>query len=110
MDDFAELGHQLREPVKTYSSGMRARLAFALSIAIEFDCYLIDEVIMVGDARFFDRCKSELFGKRNDRAMILVSHDMSFIREVCDTAAVINNSVLTMCGSVDEAVDFYRAL
>jgi capsular polysaccharide transport system ATP-binding protein len=110
VDDFAELGHQLREPVKTYSSGMRARLAFALSIAIEFDCYLIDEVIMVGDARFFERCKSELFDKRHDRAMILVSHDMSFIREVCDSAAVIHNSVMTMCGSVEEAVTFYHAL
>jgi capsular polysaccharide transport system ATP-binding protein len=55
VDDFAELGSQLAEPVKTYSSGMRARLAFALSIAIEFECYLIDEVIMVGDARFFQQ-------------------------------------------------------
>ena len=110
VDDFAELGHQLREPVKTYSSGMRARLAFALSIAIEFECYLIDEVIMVGDARFFERCKAELFSKRNDRAMVLVSHDMSFIREVCDSAAVIHDSVLTLCDSVPEAIDFYRAL
>ncbi len=110
VDDFAELGNQMREPVKTYSSGMRARLAFALSIAIEFECYLIDEVIMVGDARFFERCKAELFSKRNDRAMVLVSHDMSFIRDVCDTAAVIHDSVLTMCGSVPEAIEFYQAL
>ena len=110
VDDFAELGSQLRDPVKTYSSGMRARLAFSLSIAIEFDCYLIDEVIMVGDARFYDRCKDELFGKRADRALILVSHDMNFIRDVCDSAGVIHDRVLTMCGSVTEAVDFYHAL
>ena len=110
VDDFAELGSQLSEPVKTYSSGMRARLAFALSIAIEFDCYLIDEVIMVGDARFFQRCQDELFTKRGNRALILVSHDMSFIEQVCDSAAVIHNSALTMCGSVAEGIDYYRAL
>ncbi len=110
VDDFAELGAQLAEPVKTYSSGMRARLAFALSIAIEFDCYLIDEVIMVGDARFFQRCQDELFAKRGNRALIIVSHDMRFIEEVCDTAAVIHDSTLTMCNSVPEAIDFYKAL
>lgn len=110
VDDFAELGSQLAEPVKTYSSGMRARLAFALSIAIEFDCYLIDEVIMVGDARFFRRCQEELFEKRSDRALIIVSHDMNFIRQVCDRAAVIHDSHLHLCDSVDEAVAFYDSL
>ncbi|WP_284948092.1 ABC transporter ATP-binding protein [Acidisoma cladoniae] len=110
VDDFAELGSQLSEPVKTYSSGMRARLAFALSIAIEFECYLIDEVIMVGDARFFQRCQDELFVKRADRALIIVSHDMGFIRETCDSGAVIHNSQFRMCGNVVEAVEIYEAL
>ena len=110
VEDFAELGRQMGEPVKTYSSGMRARLAFALSLAIEFDCYLIDEVIMVGDARFFERCKSELFYKRNDRSMILVSHDMNFIRDVCDSGAIIHDSVLTMCDSVADAIQVYQNL
>ena len=90
VQDFAELGRQLGEPVKTYSSGMRARLAFALSIAIEFDCYLIDEVIMVGDARFARRCQEALFSSRADRAIMLVSHDMNFIKTVCDSAGVIH--------------------
>ena len=110
VDDFAELGSQLAEPVKTYSSGMRARLAFALSIAIEFDCYLIDEVIMVGDQRFFRRCQEELFEKRSDRALIIVSHDMGFIRQVCDRGSVIHDSRLHLCGSVDEGVEFYTSL
>jgi capsular polysaccharide transport system ATP-binding protein len=110
VDDFAELGRQLGEPVKTYSSGMRARLAFALTIAIEFDCYLIDEVIMVGDGRFTRRCQDELFDKRADRAIILVSHDMNFIRTVCDSAAVIHNSHFEMCDSVTDAVSFYESL
>jgi capsular polysaccharide transport system ATP-binding protein len=110
VDDFAELGSQLAEPVKTYSSGMRARLAFALSIAIEFECYLIDEVIMVGDARFHKRCQEELFNKRSNRALIIVSHDTSFIRDVCDIGAVIHNSQMTVMGSVAEAIDFYHTL
>lgn len=110
VDDFAQLGKQLAEPVKTYSSGMRARLAFALSIVIEFDCYLIDEVIMVGDARFLQRCQDELFGKRSDRSLIIVSHDMGFIREHCDTGALLHDRHLNMCASVADAVELYEAL
>jgi capsular polysaccharide transport system ATP-binding protein len=87
---------------------MRARLAFALTIAIEFECYLIDEVIMVGDSRFTRRCKEELFDKRADRSIILVSHDMNFIQEVCDSAAVIANSHFHLCGSVPEAIAFHE--
>jgi len=73
VEDFTELGRQLAMPVKTYSSGMRARLAFALSMAIEFDCYMIDEVIMVGDQNFQRKCHVELFEKRGDRALILAT-------------------------------------
>ncbi|WP_373320126.1 ABC transporter ATP-binding protein [Gluconobacter sphaericus] len=110
VDDFAELGHQLTEPVKTYSSGMRARLAFALSIVIEFDCYLIDEVIMVGDARFHARCQEELFGKRDERAMIVVSHDMGFMRETCNRVAVLDKGKLIPYDNMDEAISTYESL
>lgn len=110
VDDFAQLGRQLGEPVKTYSSGMRARLAFALSIVIEFECYLIDEVIMVGDVRFLRRCQDELFIKRADRSLIIVSHDMGFIREHCDRGAVIHNSRLKMCESIVNAIETYEAI
>jgi len=111
VDDFAELGAQLAEPVKTYSSGMRARLAFALSIVIEFDCYLIDEVIMVGDARFHKRCQEELFVKRKDRAMILVSHDMGFMRDTCNRAALIANGAFTQYHEdISAAISAYEAL
>ncbi len=110
VDDFAELGKQLLDPVKTYSSGMRARLAFALSVVIEFDCYLIDEVIMVGDARFFHRCREELFVKRADRALIIVSHDMQFVKEICDRSAVIHDRKIIECASVQEGIDFYHSL
>ena len=110
VDEFAALGKQLLEPVKTYSSGMRARLAFALSLAIEFECYLIDEVIMVGDARFYEKCRQELFIKRADRALIIVSHDMNFIREICDRSAVIHNKKMIECNSVQEGIDLYHSL
>jgi capsular polysaccharide transport system ATP-binding protein len=106
--DFAELGEYLREPVKTYSSGMCARLAFAISMAIEFDCFLIDEVIAVGDVRFHEKCKRELFEKRGDRAMIIVSHDPNNIREHCTRACVLEGGVLQEFPDVDSAYLSYN--
>jgi capsular polysaccharide transport system ATP-binding protein len=110
VEDFTELGHQLRMPVKTYSSGMRARLAFALSLAIEFDCYLIDEIILVGDQNFHRKCHYELFEKRSDRAMILASHSTDIVRDRCNRAVVIHNGQATTYADVNVAVDTYVAL
>jgi capsular polysaccharide transport system ATP-binding protein len=106
--DFTELGIYLREPVLHYSSGMRARLAFALSMAIEFDCFLIDEIIAVGDSRFHDRCMHELFEKRKDRALVVVSHDSNIIKSHCNGAYVLTAGRLTPHESVDAAHDFYQ--
>jgi len=106
--EFAELGRYFREPVKTYSSGMRSRLAFAISMAIEFDCFLIDEIISVGDARFHEKCQAELFERRNDRAFVMVSHEPHNIREHCDRAAVLYDGRLTMFADVDTAYAFYQ--
>ena len=108
VEEFAELGRFLREPVKTYSSGMRARLAFAISLAIEFDCFLIDEVISVGDARFHEKCQAELFEKRKDRAMVIVSHEAHNIREHCDRACVLHAGTLHPFPDVDTAYQFYN--
>jgi len=108
VQEFSELGPYLREPVKSYSSGMRARLAFALSMVIEFDCYLIDEVIAVGDQRFHERCQIELFEKRRDRSMIIVSHDPNFIKAHCDDAGVMVKGKLHFFPSVDEGFAFYH--
>lgn len=107
VEEFSELGKFLREPVKTYSSGMRARLAFAISMAIEFDCFLIDEVIAVGDARFHSKCQLELFEKRRDRTMIIVSHEAHNIREHCARACVLNNGRLQEFADVDAAYANY---
>jgi len=108
VEEFSELGLYLREPVKSYSSGMRARLAFAISMVIEFDCFLIDEIIAVGDARFHAKCHVELFERRGDRAMIIVSHDPGYIREHCTRAAVLARGGLHHADSVDEAFAFYE--
>ena len=110
VEDFTELGRALVQPVKTYSSGMRARLAFALSLAIEFDCYLIDEVILVGDQRFQKKCTEELFDRRADRAMIIASHDMYTIEKYCNRAVLINEGHATNYGDVAEAVAVFNAL
>ena len=110
VEDFTELGPQLKMPVKTYSSGMRARLAFALSLAIEFDCYLIDEVIMVGDANFHHKCHYELFEKRGDRALVLASHSPELIREFCDRALILDRGDGTIYSDVNEALEVYDRL
>lgn len=108
IEEFSELGKFLREPVKTYSSGMRARLAFAISMAIEFDCFLIDEVISVGDARFHEKCQRELFEKRHDRAMIIVSHEAHNIREHCTRACVLADAQLREFAAIDAAYTEYN--
>lgn len=110
VEDFAQLGRQFYEPVKTYSSGMQARLAFALSLAIEFDCYLIDEVIMVGDARFARRCEEELFWKRSDRTLLVVSHQMDFLRKTCNRAVMLDKGKILSYSTVEEAIQSYEAL
>jgi len=110
VEDFTEMGSQLATPVKTYSSGMRARLAFALSLAIEFDCYLIDEIILVGDQNFSRKCHHELFEKRSDRAMILASHSPDTVRTMCNRAMIINNTQATAYDDVNLAVDNYLDL
>lgn len=109
VEEFAELGDALAIPLKYYSTGMRARLAFGLSLAIEFDCYLIDEVIAVGDAIFRRRCEAELFEKRRERAFVIASHDMQFIHDSCQRALVIESGQTVLYDNVDEAIAAYGA-
>jgi ABC-type polysaccharide/polyol phosphate transport system ATPase subunit len=101
--NFTELGIYLREPVRSYSQGMRARLAFAISMIIEFDCYLIDEITAVGDARFHERCEAELFQKRSDRAMLIISHDVAYIQRHCQRFGVLNDGKLLFYDDFDQA-------
>lgn len=101
--DFTELGLYLREPVRSYSQGMRARLAFAISMIIEFDCYLIDEISAVGDAKFHEKCEAELFHKRGDRAMLIISHDIEYVRVHCGRFALLNEGKLIFYPDFDQA-------
>jgi capsular polysaccharide transport system ATP-binding protein len=91
VEDFTELGRRMKDPLFTYSSGMRAKLSFGVSMAIDFDCYLIDEVYAVGDKRFRKKCRIELFEKRQDRALLMVSHQAATIQQSCDTAILIKD-------------------
>jgi len=110
VDSFAELGSSLKLPVKIYSSGMRARLAFGLSLAIEFDCYLIDELVAVGDARFQRKCTEEIFEKRGERAFIMATHSTDMVLAFCDRAMIIESGTAKIFDDVAEAVDIYTWL
>ncbi len=110
VEDFSELGSYLDVPIRTYSSGMGARLAFGMSMAIPFDCYLIDEVTAVGDSRFQKRC-TEVFSHRRKHAdVIMVSHSMETIREWCQQGIVILNGRAIIYEDVNDAIEVYRRL
>ncbi|MBV9828143.1 MAG: ABC transporter ATP-binding protein [Alphaproteobacteria bacterium] len=110
VEDFAELGKFLAEPVRTYSAGMRARLNFALSLAIDFDCYLIDEVIAVGDQRFQRRSHYELFERRADRSLILASHVPTVVKDYCSRALIMHHGRGKIFEDLDLAFDIYDDL
>ncbi len=105
---FTDLGHFLNEPIKTYSSGMKAKFGFAASMAIDFDCYLIDEVLAVGDSQFQQKCRNQLFGQKSDRSLLLVSHQERIIREYCQKAYVLHNKTLQPFESIDDAFKYYK--
>lgn len=109
VESFAQLGAYFRQPVKTYSAGMSARLAFGVSLAIDFDCYLVDEVTGAGDERFRQRCRDELVRRRDHAAMVLVSHDPRTLREYCTAGAVLRDQKLTFYDTIDEAIDVHTA-
>ncbi|HQT78360.1 MAG TPA: ABC transporter ATP-binding protein, partial [Rhodopila sp.] len=91
VDDFAELGASIYEPVRYYSDGMRMRLAIALSLAIDFECLLIDEVLLVGDRRFQEKCKRELFERRRNCGMILAIHATDVVEDYCSQVLVLKD-------------------
>jgi len=104
--DFSELGEYLRMPVMTYSSGMRSRLALAVSLAVDFDCYLVDEALAVGDTRF-----GRAFAEKIERSgLILVSHSPALVRRLCTRAAVLDQGILTFYDDLDEALATYNSL
>lgn len=109
VEEFAELGKYFDMPIKTYSSGMKSRLGFGLSMAFKFDYYLVDEVTAVGDARFKQKC-SELFKARHKEAsFLMVSHSLGSLKEFCDVALFIGrNNAVTFYDNIDEAIEKYK--
>jgi capsular polysaccharide transport system ATP-binding protein len=105
--DFAELGQSLRLPVKTYSSGMKARLAFGMSMAIDFQCYLIDEVIAVGDENFKRKSQAMFRGKLNQSRIVMVSHSAAQIREYCQGGFLLSGGSVRYFEQVDELITAY---
>lgn len=108
--DFSELGKYINEPIKTYSSGMRSRLAFALSMAIDFEVYLVDEIMGVGDKGFQKKCKDAFETKRENSSIIMVSHSMNTIRDYSDVAILLTGESLEIYDDVDKAIDLYEQL
>lgn len=110
VEDFSELGSNMDEPFRTYSSGMAQKLAFGLSMAIAFECYLIDEVMAVGDARFQKKC-ADAFGRRSAEAdIIMISHSMDTIREYCGHCLVLAHGLIHEFSDVDDAIALYKKL
>lgn len=108
--NFAELGAHFEEPVKTYSSGMRARLAFGLSMAFNFDVYLIDEITAVGDARFKAKCAGVFSEKLERSDIVMVSHSMGTLRAYCKAGCVLSEGRVDLFDSIDEAIELYDKL
>ena len=107
---FSELGEYFQMPVNTYSAGMRARLAFATCLAIDFDVYLIDEVTEIGDQRFRRKC-AEAFRERMARAdIILVTHNPQTLRQYCDRGAILTNGALTLYDDIGTALGRYHRM
>lgn len=108
VEEFAELGKYFDMPIKTYSSGMKSRLGFGLSMAFKFDYYLVDEVTAVGDARFKQKC-AELFKERHKEAsFLMVSHSLNSLKEFCDVALLVRrNNIVTFYDEITDAINDY---
>jgi capsular polysaccharide transport system ATP-binding protein len=110
VEDFCEIGAYFDMPVKTFSSGMRARLAFGLSLAFRFDTYLIDEVTAVGDAAFRQKAQAELDKRIREASVILVSHNNDILRDSCDCGLVLENGTAVLYDNIETAIQAYAEI
>ena len=108
VENFAEIGKHFDMPVKTYSSGMKARINFGLSMAFDFDYYLVDECTSVGDKSFRDKAKAMFDEKRKSSSIIMVSHNMTDLRANCDVALYVNDGKVKLYEDVEEAIKLYQ--
>ncbi len=108
--EFSELGDFFDEPIKGYSSGMRSRLTFGISMAFDFDYYLMDEITAVGDARFKHKAKAALDKKRETSNVIFVSHSISEIKRICDVGIYIEDGQIKIYNDLNEAAKRYQQM
>ncbi|MDH5752265.1 MAG: ABC transporter ATP-binding protein [Deltaproteobacteria bacterium] len=108
IQDFAEIGEAFEEPVKTYSSGMRARLTFAISLAFKFDVYLSDELTSVGDAVFRKKAQQAFKDLAQTSGLIMVSHDANVLKEFCKVGIWLNNGQAHWFDKIDDALNSYH--
>lgn len=104
VEDYAQLGSYFRQPLNTYSAGMAGRLAFGISLAVDFECYLIDEATAAGDDRFQRRTQEALTKRHADAAVVMVSHDAEALRSYCSTGAVLYGGQISFYDTIDEAI------
>jgi capsular polysaccharide transport system ATP-binding protein len=105
---FSELGEFFHMPVSSYSSGMRARLAFGVSMAVAFDYYLVDEITAVGDDKFRQKCLTTFKEKLAHSSIIMISHSKATLKQYCQVGAVLHEGELTFCDDLDEAIALHE--
>ena len=108
VQEFAEIGDWIDEPIKTYSSGMRSRVAFGLSMAFDFDYYLIDEVMSVGDAHFKRKCADVFREKLQVSKVVLVTHSMPEVEKTCDIVLLVREGGIQIYEDVAEGIKAYN--
>jgi len=106
--EFAELGDYFEMPIKTYSSGMKGRLGFGLSLAFDFDYMIIDETLSVGDAKFRQKAKDALKKKIETCNVVLVSHDMKTLKEMCHMGLLVHNGELKFFDNIEDGIKVYN--
>ena len=107
VEQFSELGRQLSQPLHTYSSGQKSRLSLAISMAIPFDIYLVDEIGAVGDENFKMKSRALIYDRMESADIVMVDHGMKKIRSFCSIGAVIHNERLNIFDDIEEAIAFY---
>ncbi len=108
VNEFSELGNSMKLPIKTYSSGMRARLAFGLSLAIDFDCYLVDEVIAVGDSSFQKKSKKAFQEKFDKSFLIMASHSADIMKDYCDCGLLLDDNGVHFYDTIESMLEAYQ--
>ncbi len=108
VEDFARLGEHFHMPVRTYSSGMKARLAFGLSMGVKFDIYLIDEVTSAGDAAFRARSAALFHERMATSDAIMVNHNLNDLKEFCDAALILEHGKLSYFDDLEEAIELHK--